>query len=91
MPPVQSGRDGVTVSTDPARLDLSAIDACPTRSYWCPTRSYWAEHRPGDLPPLCDVCVLEPGMGSGRRLMERVIRHPQLQRLRRFPGHSRRP
>ena len=27
-------RDGFTVSTDPARLDVDAIHACLTRSYW---------------------------------------------------------
>ncbi len=31
----ESRRDGFTISTDPARLDVDAIHAFLTRSYWC--------------------------------------------------------
>jgi len=32
----ESRRDGYLISTDPARLDVAAIHAYLTRSYWCP-------------------------------------------------------
>ena len=33
---VEAFRDGYTVSTDPARLDVAAVHAFLTRSYWSP-------------------------------------------------------
>jgi GNAT superfamily N-acetyltransferase len=111
MPPVESSRDGFTISTDPARLELSAIHAYLTRSYWAEgiPRDLVARSLAGSLcfglyagqsqiglarvitdqatfAYLCDVYVLEPyrGKGLGRWLMESVVRHPDLQGLRRF-------
>ncbi|MCA9307648.1 MAG: GNAT family N-acetyltransferase [Phycisphaerales bacterium] len=34
FPPVESHRDSYTISTDPDRLDIGAIHAYLTRSYW---------------------------------------------------------
>ena len=109
--PVEEERDGYTVSTDPARLDLDAMHAFLTRCYWSPgiPREVVARAAAGSLcfglyhgaeqvglarmitdgatfAYLCDVYVLEAhrGAGRGRWLMECVLRHPQLQGLRRM-------
>ena len=35
-PVIEEHRDGYTVSTDPTRLDLTAVHAFLTTCYWCP-------------------------------------------------------
>jgi len=102
---------GYEISSDGAAMDVEAV-------YAYLTRSYWAEGIPKDLVAkaiaasvcvgafhdraqvgfarvvtdrvtfayLCDVYVLEEhrGRGLGKRLMESVAAHPDLQGLRRF-------
>ena len=36
MSSTECGRDGYEISTDPARLDIAAMHAYLTRSYWSP-------------------------------------------------------
>ena len=69
MPP-EWQHDGFTLSTDPARLDVSAIHAFLSASYW-------AKGIPRD--------VLEEfrGRGLSRFLMRCVLEHPELQGFRR--------
>jgi GNAT superfamily N-acetyltransferase len=107
------------ISTDPSRLQLGAIHAYLTRSYWSPgipkdvvataianslcfglyLRETDASGR-GDTQVgfarvvtdkasfayLADVYVLEEhrGQGLSKRLVERVLAHPELQGMRRF-------
>lgn len=99
------------ISTDSARLDVDAIHAFLTRSYWSPgipratvARAianslcfgvFWQGQQVGfarvvtdrtTFAYLCDVYVLEPHRGHGlaKQLMDRVMKHPDLQGLRRM-------
>jgi GNAT superfamily N-acetyltransferase len=99
------------ISTDPARLQLDAIHAYLTRSYWSPgipkdvvARAianslcfglYLGDTQVGfarvvtdraSFAYLADVYVLEEhrGQGLSKRLVERILAHPDLQGLRRF-------
>ena len=98
-------------STDAARLDIDAIHAFLTQSYWSPgipratvARAianslcfgvFWQGQQVGfarvvtdktTFAYLCDVYVLEAHRGHGlaKQLMERVMKHPDLQGLRRM-------
>ena len=98
------------ISTDPARLDLDAIHAFLTQSYWSPgipratvARAianslcfgvFWQGEQVGfarmvtdktTFAYLCDVYVLEAhrGRGVSKQLMDYVMKHPDLQGLRR--------
>ena len=99
------------ISTDPARLDVAAIHAFLTQSYWSPgipratvARAianslcfgvFWQGQQVGfarvvtdrtTFAYLCDVYVLETHRGHGlaKQLMDRVMKHPDLQGLRRM-------
>lgn len=99
------------ISTDSARLDVDAIHAFLTRSYWSPgipratvARAianslcfgvFWQRQQVGfarvvtdrtTFAYLCDVYVLEAHRGHGlaKQLMDRVMKHPDLQGLRRM-------
>ena len=99
------------ISTDPARLDVDAIHAFLTQSYWSPgiPRATVARaianslcfgvfsqgHQVGfarvvtdktTFAYLCDVYVLEAhrGQGLSKQLMSHVMKHPDLQGLRRM-------
>jgi GNAT superfamily N-acetyltransferase len=99
------------ISTDPARLDIDAIHAFLTRSYWSPGIAratvaraienslcfgvFWQGQQVGfarmvtdktTFAYLCDVYVLEAHRGHGvsKQLMEHVMKHPDLQGLRRM-------
>jgi GNAT superfamily N-acetyltransferase len=99
------------ISTDPARLDVDAIHAFLTQSYWSPgipratvARAisnslcfgvFWQGQQVGfarvvtdrtTFAYLCDVYVLETHRGHGlaKQLMDRVMKHPDLQGLRRM-------
>jgi GNAT superfamily N-acetyltransferase len=99
------------ISTDPARLDVDAIHAFLTQSYWSPgipratvARAlanslcfgvFWQGQQVGfarvvtdrtTFAYLCDVYVLEAHRGHGlaKQLMDRVMKHPDLQGLRRM-------
>jgi len=99
------------ISTDSARLDVAAIHAFLTRSYWSPgipratvARAianslcfgvFWQGQQVGfarvvtdrtTFAYLCDVYVLEAHRGHGlaKQLMDRVMKHPDLQGLRRM-------
>jgi len=101
----------IEICTDPARLDVDAIHAFLTRSYWAAgvTRERVARALARALcfglyadgaqigfarvvtdgvtfGYLCDVYVLEAhrGLGLGKRLVEAVRAHPDLQGLRRL-------
>jgi len=110
--PLETAKDGYTISTDPARLDVAAIHAYLSRSYWAegiPLATVAESLRHslafGLFDPagrqvglarvitdratyayLCDVYVLEGerGRGLGKWLVETVLQHPALNRLRRF-------
>lgn len=99
------------ISTDSARLDVDAIHAFLTQSYWSPgipratvARAianslcfgvFWQGQQVGfarvvtdrtTFAYLCDVYVLEAHRGHGlaKQLMDRVMKHPDLQGLRRM-------
>jgi GNAT superfamily N-acetyltransferase len=99
------------ISTDPSRLQLDAIHAYLTRSYWSPgipkevvaramansmcSGIYLADTQVGfarvisdkaTFAYLADVYVLEEhrGQGLSKRLVERILGHPDLTGLRRF-------
>jgi len=99
------------ISADSARLDVDAIHAFLTRSYWSPgipratvARAianslcfgvFWQGQQVGfarvvtdrtTFAYLCDVYVLEAHRGHGlaKQLMDRVMKHPDLQGLRRM-------
>jgi GNAT superfamily N-acetyltransferase len=99
------------ISTDPARLDVDAIHAFLTQSYWSPgipratvARAianslcfgvFWQGQQVGfarmvtdktTFAYLCDVYVLEAhrGRGVSKQLMDYVVKHPDLQGLRRM-------
>jgi GNAT superfamily N-acetyltransferase len=99
------------ISTDPARLDVDAIHAFLTQSYWSPgipratvARAianslcfgvFWQGQQVGfarvvtdktTFAYLCDVYVLEAHRGHGlsKQLMSHVMKHPDLQGLRRM-------
>jgi GNAT superfamily N-acetyltransferase len=99
------------ISTDSARLDVDAIHAFITRSYWSPGipratvaraianslcfGAFWQGQQVGfarvvtdrtTFAYLCDVYVLEAHRGHGlaKQLMDRVMKHPDLQGLRRM-------
>ena len=99
------------ISTDPARLDVDAIHAFLTQSYWSPgipratvARAianslcfgvFWHGQQVGfarvvtdktTFAYLCDVYVLEAhrGQGLSKQLMSHVMKHPDLQGLRRM-------
>ena len=99
------------ISTDPARLDLDAIHAFLTQSYWSPGIAratvaraianslcfgvFWQGQQVGfarmvtdktTFAYLCDVYVLEAhrGRGVSKQLMDYVVKHPDLQGLRRM-------
>jgi len=108
---VEVAKGRYSITTDPGRLDIDAIHAFLSRSFW-------AEGIPRDLVVkaiahslcfglfdgaaqvafarvvtdratfayLCDVYVLEShrGRGLGKWLIETVMKHPDLQGLRRF-------
>ncbi|MEX2204913.1 MAG: GNAT family N-acetyltransferase [Myxococcota bacterium] len=101
----------IRIASDPARLDVDAIHAFLTRSYWAQGVSrervarslehslcfglYDGERQIGfarvisdrvTFGYLCDVYVLEPyrGRALGKRLLEAVRAHPDLQGLRRL-------
>ncbi len=98
------------ISSDPSRLQLDAIHAYLTRSYWSPgipkdvvARGianalcfgiYLGESQVGfarvitdkaSFAYLADVYVLEEhrGRGLSKRLVEKILAHPDLQGLRR--------
>jgi GNAT superfamily N-acetyltransferase len=88
-------RDGFTVSTDPAQLDLQLIhDYLTNCSYWVPGIPFShveeaSRHLLTDyvrFAYLMDVFVLEEfrGQGLGKWLMACVFDHPQLERVRRW-------
>ncbi len=108
---VEEERGEYRISTDPARLDAVAIQACLARSYWAQgipletverglrnSLCFGLYHRGAQVglarvisdyatfAYLCDVYILEDyrGKGLGKWLMDYVMRHPQLQNLRRF-------
>jgi len=99
------------ISTDSARLDVDAIHAFLTQSYWSPgiprttvARAianslcfgvFWQGQQVGfarmvtdktTFAYLCDVYVLEAhrGRGVSKQLMDYVVKHPDLQGLRRM-------
>jgi GNAT superfamily N-acetyltransferase len=99
------------ISTDPARLDVDAIHAFLTQSYWSPgiPRATVARAIASSLcfgvfcrgqqvgfarmvtdkttfAYLCDVYVLEAhrGRGVSKQLMDYIMKHPDLQGLRRM-------
>ena len=99
------------ISTDPARLDIDAIHAFLTQSYWSPGipratvaraianslcfGAFWQGQQVGfarvvtdktTFAYLCDVYVLEAHRGHGlsKQLMDHVVKHPDLQGLRRM-------
>ena len=99
------------ISADSARLDVDAIHAFLTRSYWSPGipratvaraianslcfGAFWQGQQVGfarvvtdrtTFAYLCDVYVLEAHRGHGlaKQLMDRVMKHPDLQGLRRM-------
>lgn len=99
------------ISTDPARLDLDAIHAFLTQSYWSPgipratvaraianSLCFGVFHQGQQVgfarmitdkttfAYLCDVYVLEAHRGHGvsKQLMNHVMKHPDLQGLRRM-------
>ena len=99
------------ISTDTARLDIDAIHAFLTQSYWSPgipratvARAianslcfgvFWQDQQVGfarmvtdktTFAYLCDVYVLEAhrGRGVSKQLMDYVMKHPDLQGLRRM-------
>jgi GNAT superfamily N-acetyltransferase len=99
------------ISTDSARLDVDAIHAFLTRSYWSPGipratvaraianslcfGAFWQGQQVGfarvvtdktTFAYLCDVYVLEAhrGRGLAQQLMHHVMKHPDLQGLRRM-------
>jgi GNAT superfamily N-acetyltransferase len=99
------------ISTDTARLDVDAIHAFLTQSYWSPgipratvARAianslcfgvFWQGQQVGfarmvtdktTFAYLCDVYVLEAhrGRGVSKQLMDFVMKHPDLQGLRRM-------
>jgi GNAT superfamily N-acetyltransferase len=100
-----------SISTDAQRLDLDAIHAFLSRSFWAEgiPKALVAKAIANSLcfglfdgaaqvgfarvvtdgatfAYLCDVYVLEShrGLGLGKRLIEAVMAHPELQGLRRF-------
>ena len=100
-----------SITTDPERLDLDAIHAFLSRSFWAEGipketvaraianslcfglfdgRSQVGFARVitdrATFAYLCDVYILEShrGRGLGKWLIETVMRHPDLQGLRRF-------
>jgi len=104
-------RDGYRISCDPAGIDVDAVHAFLSRSYWAEgiPRELVAQSIEGSLcfglfaaaqqigfarvitdratfGYLADVYVLEShrGRGLGRWLMQVLMAHPDLQRLRRF-------
>ena len=99
------------ISTDPAQLDVDAIHAFLTQSYWSPGIArttvaraianslcfgvFWQGQQVGfarmvtdktTFAYLCDVYVLEAhrGRGVSKQLMEFIMKHPDLQGLRRM-------
>lgn len=109
---VEEHRDGYTLSTDKARLDVESIHAfLSERSYWAQGRSREVVERTIETSLcfgiyaqqelvafarvvtdyatfgwVCDVLVLEShrGRGLGKWLIEAVVRHPELQGLKRL-------
>ncbi len=111
MPFQSYEKNGVTVTTDPSKLDVAAIHVYLSRAYWSEgiprkiveraianslcfglfsgTKQIGLARVVTDRATyayLCDVYVLEEfrGKGLGVWLMECVMKHPDLQRLRRF-------
>ncbi len=109
---IEEHRDGYTLSTDKARLDVESIHAfLSERSYWAQGRSREVVERTIETSLcfgiyaqqelvafarvvtdyatfgwVCDVLVLEShrGRGLGKWLVEAVVRHPELQGLKRL-------
>ncbi|MFO0938527.1 MAG: GNAT family N-acetyltransferase [Gemmataceae bacterium] len=108
---VPSAEGEYEFTDDPSRMDVSAIHAFLTRSYWADGISRDLVERSlrsslciglfsrglqvgfarivtdrATFAYLCDVYVLEEhrGRGLGRRLIQAVMAHPDLQGLRRF-------
>jgi len=108
---LEQTRGDYTISTDPARMNVDAIHAYLSRSYWAEgvpreiversllgSLTFGLFHRGAQVglarvvtdratfAYLCDVYVLEEHQrrGLGRRLIETVMAHPDLQGLRRF-------
>ncbi|HTX65441.1 MAG TPA: GNAT family N-acetyltransferase [Opitutaceae bacterium] len=110
--PVETTHDGYLISDDPARLDVAAIHAYLTRSYWSegvPRDAVEQALRQslcvGLYAPdggqvglvrvvtdyasfawVCDVYVLEPhrGRGLSKAMLQAVMAHPRLQKVRRL-------
>lgn len=109
---IEEHRDGYTLSSDKARLDVESIHAfLSERSYWAQGRSREVVERTIETSLcfgiyaqqelvafarvvtdyatfgwVCDVFVLEShrGCGLGKWLIEAVVRHPELQGLKRL-------
>lgn len=106
---VESSRDGIVVSSDPARLDVDSIHGFLTESYWSRGISLETVRRSlgnslcfgaydgasqigfarvitdaATWARLMDVYVIEShrGRGLGKWLVELVLDHPLLQRLK---------
>lgn len=104
-------RDGVLVTTDPARLDVDFIHGYLVRSYWSegiPREIvergianslcfgvYEGDNQVGfariisdfaTFAYLADVLIIEShrGRGLSKFLMECIVKHPELQGLRRW-------
>jgi GNAT superfamily N-acetyltransferase len=73
------------ITCDPARFDVGAIHDFLAQSYWSPGIPRDIVER-ALANSLCFVFILPErrGMGLAKRLIEDVLRHPDLQGLRRF-------
>ena len=108
---MEQTRGDYTISTDPARMNVDAIHAYLSRSYWAEgvpreiversllgSLTFGLFHRGAQVglarvvtdratfAYLCDVYVLEEhrGRGLSKWMMEFVMKHPELQGVRRF-------
>ncbi len=94
---IETQRDNLTISTDPARLDLDAITEMLSRAMqhllvfgvYDNARQVGLARVISDYTTfayLCDVCIHEDyrGQGLGKWLVETVLAHPDLQGLRRW-------
>jgi GNAT superfamily N-acetyltransferase len=114
--PIESERGEYVVSTDRSRIDVAAVHAFLSQSYWSPGIPedvvrrgiagaicfgiYHGREQVGfarvitdqaTYAYLSDVYVLEAhrGRGLSKWLMEVIMSHPSLQRLRRFALSTR--
>lgn len=108
--------DTFRISTDPQEIDIAAVHAYLSRSYWATNIPYETVARSvanslcfavfdnqrqvgfarvvtdrATFAYLCDVYVLEEyrGRGLGKRVMESVCAHPDLQGVPRFALDTR--